>query len=338
MTGAFLAGIGTRLADRWVNAVLLPGLLWLAVLVAGLHLGQAHAFAVGRLGGWLDRLAARPAAHAPGTVALAACAIALAAAGVGLAAGACGGLVERLWALPGDRRPAAWLLAWRRRRWDLAERQLKAAILAAARGAGGRDDAVLDARVRACRRRRARLGPARPERPLRTGDRFARTTVRIARVNGLNDLALAWPRLWTVLRDQLRTDVSTARDTYAATARLAGWGLLHLALAAVWWPAALVGATVLVTSALRAQAAADVLADLIETACDLHLDDLATGLGLPAALEGAAVGHAVTARLRGAPAAPRSVPPPAGPQTPAPRAGGAPGERAPGDVAGPDTR
>ncbi|MFB8179600.1 hypothetical protein ACFC8N_26965 [Streptomyces sp. NPDC055966] len=314
MTGAFLAGIGTRLADRWVNALLLPGLLWTGLLAAGVHLGQAHAFATDHLSAWLQQLAARPAAHAPGTVALAACAILLAGAGAGLLAGALGGLVERLWALPGDRPAAAWLLARRRQRWDTAQRRLKTAILQAARDTGGRDDAAHAARVRACQRRRARLGPARPERPTRTGDRFARTTTRIARFNGLDDLALAWPRLWTVLPDQLRTDIATARDTYAATARLAAWGLLHLALTAVWWPAGLIGTAVLATATVRAHAAADVLAGLIETACDLHLGDLAERLRLPATSDTTPIGHAITARLR-TPASP-----PARTGTPTPRA------------------
>src|SRR5438105_2519298 len=58
--GAFLAGIGTKLADRWVNALLLPGLLWTALLAAGVHLGQAHAFAADHLSEWLEQLAARP--------------------------------------------------------------------------------------------------------------------------------------------------------------------------------------------------------------------------------------------------------------------------------------
>ncbi|MER7693830.1 hypothetical protein [Streptomyces sp. NPDC097610] len=296
--GAFLAGVGTKLADRWVNALLLPGLLWTALLAAGVHLGQAHAFAADHLSEWLDQLAARPATHASGTVALTACATLLAGAGVGMLAGGLGGLVERLWALPDDRPAAAWLLARRRQRWDAAERQLKTAILQAARGTDGQNDAAHAARVRACQRRRARLGAGRPQRPTRIGDRFARTTTRTAQFNGLDDLALAWPRLWTMLPDQLRTDIVTARDAYAATARLAAWGLLYLALTAAWWPAALIGAPVLATATGRAHAAADVLADLIETACDLHLNDLAKRLGLPTTQDTASIGHAITARLR----------------------------------------
>ncbi|MFF3958536.1 hypothetical protein ACFYY1_35770 [Streptomyces sp. NPDC001890] len=298
MTSTFLAGIGTKLADRWLNALLMPGLLWTALLATGLHLGQDHPFAVDRLGGWLDQLAARPAAHAPGTVALAASAVLLASAGVGLLAGTLGGLVEQLWALPGDLPPASWIRAWRQRRWDTAGEQLKTAIRHAARATDDGAARTRAAQVRARQRRQARLGPARPGHTTRIGDRFALATLHAAQNNGLDDLALAWPRLWTVQSAELRTDLAAARDTYAATARLAAWGLLYFTLAAAWWPAALIGAAVLTTAAVRAFAAADVLADLIETACDLHLNDLADRLGIPTTTPAPDTGQAITGRLR----------------------------------------
>ncbi|CAN3985933.1 hypothetical protein [Kitasatospora purpeofusca] len=296
---SFLAGIGTKLADRWVNALLLPGLLWTALLAAALRLGQTHPFAAGRLSAWLNQFATRPAAHAPGTVVLAASASLLAASGVGLLVGALGGLVERLWALPADLPPAAWLLRLRRRRWDQATGQLKTAIRQAAQPT--RHDVPPEraaARVRVCQRRRARLGLARPISATRVGDRFGRAATRTAEVNGLDDLALVWPRLWTVLPTELRTDITAARTAYAATARLAAWGLFYTALGVAWWPAAVIGSTTLATSVFRARAAANVLADLVETAVDLHLNDLAERLGIPATLQTADAGHAITERLR----------------------------------------
>ncbi|GAA2882619.1 hypothetical protein [Streptomyces mexicanus] len=298
MTSTFLAGIGTKLADRWLNALLLPGLLWTALLATGLHLGQDHPFAADRLGDRLDQLAARPAAHASATVALAVAAVLLTSTGAGLLAGALGGLVEQLWALPGDLPPASWIRAWRQRRWDTAGEQLKTEIRHAARATDDGAARTRAARVRARQRRRAHLGPARPGHTTRIGDRFALATLHAAQNNGLDDLALAWPRLWTVLSAELRTDLTAARDTYAATARLAAWGLLYFTLAAAWWPAALIGAAVLTTAAVRAFAAADVLADLIETACDLYLNDLADRLGIPTTTPAPETGHAITGRLR----------------------------------------
>ncbi|KAK1179711.1 hypothetical protein B7755_017110 [Streptomyces sp. NBS 14/10] len=316
---SFLAGIGTKLAERWVNALLLPGLLWTALLAAALHLGQTHPFAADRLSTWLNQLATRPAAHAPGTVVLAASASLLAASGVGLLASALGGLVERLWALPADQPPATWLLRLRRRRWDEATRQLKTAIRQAAQPT--RHDVAPEraaAQVRVCQRRRARLGPARPVCATRVGDRFGHTATRTAEVNGLDDLALVWPRLWTVLPAELRTDITAARTAYAATARLAAWGLLYTALGAAWWPAAVIGPATLATSVFRARAAANVLADLVETAADLHLHDLAERLAIPATPQTVDAGHAITERLRPRAPLPLVAVPPL-PPSPAPR-------------------
>ncbi|MCX5145214.1 hypothetical protein OHB36_00240 [Streptomyces sp. NBC_00320] len=302
----FLTQIGTKLADRWLGAVLLPGLLWIALLAAGLHLGQGRPFAAGRLAQWLDQLASRPAAHTSVTAVLAAGAVLLAAAGIGLLAGALGGLVERVWALPADLAPAAWLLRRRQGVWDEATRRLKAAILQAAQPPHpALDPARAAARVRALQRRRDRLGPARPVCPTRIGDRFARTTTRAGAVNGVDDFALVWPRLWTVLPEELRTDIATARSGYASTARLAAWGLLFTLLAAVWWPAALIGPAVLACAVPRSRAAADALAELIESATDLHLGDLAERLGITSLSTAGGAGQAVTARLRDAVAAPQ---------------------------------
>ncbi|MFE1949456.1 hypothetical protein ACFW9D_03195 [Streptomyces sp. NPDC059524] len=294
-----LAGIGTKLAERWAGALLLPGLLWTVLLAVGLRLGQTHPFDRGRLEGWLDQIAARPAAHAPGTLFLVTGVFFLAAAGIGLLSATMGGLVQRWWALPADRPLMSWLLRRRQRRWDEATRELKAAILRAARAAPGSIDADrAAAHVRRRRRRRAVLGPARPVFPTRVGDRFARAGLRIAEVNGLEDIALVWPRLWTVLPDGLRADVTAARAAHSAHARLVAWGLLNCLLAAVWWPAALIGIALVVVAVLRAPAGADTLATLVETAADLCVSELADRLGVPAASSAADTGREITARLR----------------------------------------
>lgn len=313
---AFLAELGTKLADRWLQALLLPGLLWTAALAGAVELGQSHPFQVERLSNALDRLAARPAAHAPGTVILAAAAILPAGAAVGLVAGALGNLVQILWVLPGNLPPASWLLAWRRRRWNNAAHALASAIRAAVALDGGPTGAkrtgvirdprtqptemeLAEARVRSEQRRLARKGTEVPAHPTRIGDRFAEAGTHIATINGLANLKKAWPRLWSVLPDTLRTDITAARTAYTATARLVGWGLLYALLAGFWWPAALIGAAILAAAAVRARGAANVLADLIETATDLHTPDLAKLLGLPTAGP-LCTGQAITARLAGA--------------------------------------
>jgi len=129
--------------------------------------------------------------------------------------------------------------------------------------------------------------------PTRVGDRDR---------NGL-DLDLVWPRLWTVLPDPLRADLTTAQDAYAAAARLAAWAIFYLALTAAWWPAALISLTIVCTAAIRARSSADVLADLIETAADLHAKDLAAALALllPGVTDPAELGRSITRRLQAAP-------------------------------------
>lgn len=101
-------------------------------------------------------------------------------------------------------------------------------------------------------------------------------------------------QLWTVLPTELRTDLAAARSGYAAMARLAGWATLYAVLVVVWWPAALIGGTVLITAGWQTPDTADVLADLVETALDLHVSTLASQLGLAA--RDAGQSRATTAR------------------------------------------
>jgi hypothetical protein len=296
----FLVELATKLMDRWLTALVAPGLLWVAVLVSATQLGQDAPFEIDRLSDWLDWLSRQPALHAPAVVILLAVTAVLAAGTVGLLAGALGGLVERCWALPGALPPAAWLLAARRRRWDWATRRLREAVLHAVElDAQGADTGRADALALRRQRQRVRLGPARPVRTTRIGDRYARTAERVRRVNGLDDLALVWPRLWTVLPDSLRTEIAAARDGTSDAARLFGWGMLYLAISACWWPAALLGAAIFAVATIPARSTSENLAALIETAVDLHSADLSERLGLPPTPSAVAAGHAITNRLSG---------------------------------------
>ena len=318
----FLTELGTKIADRWMNLLVLPGLLWTAALAAGLRLGQEHPVDLARLRVWLDQIAGQPASHDIATVALAAAALLLAAAAVALAASALGVLLQRLWVVPGDLPPAAWLRRYRQHQWQQAKAQLKTAFARAAHPRDHHTEPAEAARqVRRAQRRRDRLGASQPVRATRIGDRFHATAFRIRDHNGL-DLDLVWPRLWTVLPDSLRTDLTTAQDAYSAAARLAAWGLLYLALTVVWWPAVLISLTILFAAAMRARASADVLADLIETAADLHAKDLATTLDLPLpdVTDPAGLGRSITLRLQAVPALSHNPPVPSPVGAPSPRA------------------
>jgi hypothetical protein len=218
----------------------------------------------------------------------------------GTCASAFGVLLQRLWVMPGDLPPAAWLRRRRQRQWQQATADVKTAFARAAHpGVHHADPAEAARRVRRTQRRRARIGPAQPVRPTRIGDRFHATAMRIRDHNGL-DLDLVWPRLWTVLPDTLRADLSTAQDAYAAAARLAGWSILYLALAVTWWSAALISLIIACTVAICARASADVLADLFEAAADLHAKDLAAAvdLSLSGVTDPAELGRSITRRLQ----------------------------------------
>ncbi|MFE0674897.1 hypothetical protein [Streptomyces sp. NPDC058867] len=298
---AFLGEWATRLMDRWLTALVAPGLLWIAVVVVATRLGQDTPFRFGLVVDWLDGLAREPALRSTAVVVLAAVAAVLAGGAVGQLAGFLGRVAERCWALPGILPPASWLLAARRRRWDRATRRLREAVLRAAElGAERADAGRADATALRRHRRRGRLGRGRPTRPTRVGDRYARTVERVRRVNGLDDLALVWPRLWSVLPDSLRADVTAARDSAGDAARLFGWGFLYLAVSVCWWPAALLGISVLAVATARARSTCENLATLIETAVDLHSVDLCAQLGLPSAPSAVAAGQAITDRLNNA--------------------------------------
>lgn len=299
----FLAELGQKLADRWLELLVMPGALWVVALAAATRLGQGHPFGVTRLSTWLDREAAQPGGHSLATVLLAAIGLLAAAAAVGLAASALGGIVQRAWVLPGWRWPLRWVVnarqRWWQRRWDRATTRLKKDIAAQANPAArGQELSSAERRVRIAERHRKALGVL-PERLTPVADEFYSTAVRIGAACGLEDLDLAWPRLWTVLPDTLRTDLASAQDAYAAAARLTAWGLLYALLAIAWWPAAVLGVTVAAAGWLRGRSAASVLADLIETATDLHTVDLAAKLGIPAPLPVTAeTGRAIIRFLR----------------------------------------
>lgn len=305
---ALVAEIGTKIADRWLKSLLAPGVLWVAVLTLGLIEGKADPFAVARLSAWLNNLAARPSTHAPGSILILVAGVAAASSAIGLLAGLLGTLVEQLWGSQGHRPPAAWLLRARRRLWYTmaspqreAIRQATAARLA--RGAGNQDHSTkelreLDEEINKRSRRMAWIGDACPSHPTWIGDRYARSAVRFRAVNGLDDMTLVWPRLWTVLPDTLRAEITSARDSYGGTSRLCAWGILYLPLAVVWWPAAFLGAGIIVTGALRARPAAENLASLVETAADLYLAELARQLGITQTSR-TAMGHAITDQLAG---------------------------------------
>jgi len=282
VTAAFLAQLGKSVAERWLALLILPGALWVGAAVAGYRLGQrADPLDPQPLTSWARRVAADPIAHADTTIALAALAVLVASAAAGLAATGLAAALQRLWVAHGVRPPLSWILRARRERWAGLRETAAAKIDRASDPAlTGRALARARAAARRARRRHLARPTQPPRRPTRIAEVFSATSLRAKDRYGL-DLDLAWPRMWTVLPEPLRTDFTAASDTFAATARLMAWALLYAALGIVFWPAAPLGLVIGVTATVRARAAAALLADLIDTAVDLHLTDLADALHVP---------------------------------------------------------
>lgn len=222
----------------------------------------------------------------------------LASAAAGLVATGLGWALRHCWLARGRRRPGRWLVTWRRARWHRETGRIDALIAEAIRTAGSAEEIVTGPGVAEALARRDAIALEVPDRPTWIGDRWRAGTVRVRRAYGL-DLTVVWPRLWTVLPEQLRTDIATGQLAYTSAATLVGWAVLYGALGAWWWPALVIGVVLAGTGVLRARMAATTVCDLVETAADLYGRALADQLGTP--VSGSvtpAVGDEISVRLR----------------------------------------
>ncbi|MER7753724.1 hypothetical protein [Kitasatospora sp. NPDC097643] len=110
------------------------------------------------------------------------------------------------------------------------------------------------------------------------GARFGRLHGDIGAYYSL-DLAAAWPRLWLVLPESARADLTTVSAGFRQAAEAQAWGLLCLPVACWWWPAAVPAAVLIATGWGRGRAAAEEFATLVESVVDVHGAALATALG-----------------------------------------------------------
>ncbi|HWD04825.1 MAG TPA: hypothetical protein VG674_20485 [Amycolatopsis sp.] len=285
---AFLTELGKTLAGRWAAALALPAAVFVAVAVVGVVLGPAHALDAGLLRSRVLVVSTGPA------LLWAAAGFVAATAVVGLAATALGGAVVATWGA-GDSGLGRPFTALRRRRWQRATAKADTAVRAVL---ADRQDRRARAAARRAVLRREALSPAEPESPTWAGDRLRWVSDRVRRTTGL-DLTTTWPRLWLVLPDAVRAELTAVQDRCASAARTPVWGVAYVAIGVYWWPALLPGLWLLLLAPRRIRRSVGVYADLVEASIDLHGRTVATQLGfdLPGPIT-REVGEQVTEVLR----------------------------------------
>jgi hypothetical protein len=271
-----LGELGRQLSTRAAIALVAPGGLYVAAAAVGYLLGHRHAFDFAALGSWLDQAAAAPASRTGGTILLAAAGLLAASALAGATAAAVGLLVQRSWSATGSGPVLRRMAVRRRHRWQRADRVAEQAVDAWLAKA---DDPERRAAARTALARRDAVGLVPAELPTWAGDRLRATDLRLRRRYGL-DLPTAWPRLWLVLPEPARQELTTAQDRCAAAARLVAWGLLYLILAGFWWPALALAIPALAVSRHRIRRTVASYAALVDAAADLYARDLVRQLGL----------------------------------------------------------
>lgn len=271
--GSLLTDVGRRIADRWLSALVLPGLLLVGTTVVALALGHRHAldarFLLRTFDGDISGMDGRPAAIGAFIVG-----VGLAAAAAGLVNQALAALIERVWLQQWPEKLRRPFVTSRRERWQRADDAFESARgLASTPGRQTHLDRLAA--------RRSRIGVEPPRRPTWIGDRISAADHRVWNQYRI-DLVSAWPRLWLIVPDAVRTEVSGARDRFDAAARLTAWALPYAVLGLLWWPAALVAAVTVVAGWQRGRSTAADLADLAEAVVDLYGHDLAAALHIEA--------------------------------------------------------
>lgn len=275
MTG-FFQELAKKLAERWLTLLLVPGALFLAATWVGLRLGHGDALNWTRLNGEVAESFAR---QPGGTQAVLAVAVLLGATGTGLAVQALAGVTRALW-LGRWPRPFGFLLrpalASRRARWLTRLAARRALEAAHPQDTRTREQQEL---IDTAAARLNRLSLARPGRPTWMGDRMHSVEQISLNRYGL-DLSFGWTRLWLLLPDPSRADITAAHNAFAAAVATGTWAWPYLVLAILWWPSGLVAVGIALTGWARGRTAVGELAVLSEAALDLHGRLLAIALGM----------------------------------------------------------
>lgn len=244
-----LSGLGTKLAERWINLLALPGVLFTVVLAFSWWVHPVGAIDLDALGRRLTEIVV-PKQSAQLAV----------AAGVGaVIATVCAGIAAEV------SRPIARMWTGRGR---LAMVPLRP---------------FLRRRIRKTRAA-APVGYDVPERYLparatRIGDHIRLAEQRIAAQYGVA-LVRVWPRLWHMSNADERAMTQHAWDRYTAATLRAAWAVGYLLVGLLWWPAAVAGLLLYLSALAAARRAAADLQAAIEALTDVKLLDLAAAVGI----------------------------------------------------------
>jgi len=277
--GSFLSELGTRLADRWLAQLVLPGLVLVGLSATAALLGQGRAL------DWraLDTYATHGLHTASGwTTAgqvLFLALVLLGCAAIGGTVRAASQLARIVWfgAWPRWSDPLARRLTMRRaRRWDALQAQLAARR---AQAPPQERSAQLLAELADLSQRRDRIALAAPTRPTFTGDSLAAIGTRVFNQYGA-DLNACWPRMWVLLPVDVRDELRAARASLDTAVAASVWAVCYAVLACFWWPAALIAAGTQLAAWVRGRAAVADLAEMVESTVDVYLRRLAVELGI----------------------------------------------------------
>ena len=270
---SFWAGLGGRLADRWL-AVALPSLLfWLAGIAAWLS-GHGGWERLTTLLGDLDRASTGEAVL---VAALALLVVAGSAAVVERLTLPVLRLLEGYW--PGWLRPVrARAVAWRGVRIARDEaryQELERAVDEGRAEPGSVDELVsLDERLR-------RTPAAGRRMPTRLGDVLRAAEMLPHGKYGL-DVVRCWPRLWLLLPDSARQELLGARRNLDASVTALTWAVLAAGwTVSAWWMLPVAVVAVATVHRWWLLPAAEVYGDLVEAAFDVHRTALYDALRWP---------------------------------------------------------
>jgi hypothetical protein len=243
-----ITALGQKITERWLAAIVLPGLLYTALAGWAWIAGWPHALDVVYVTGQLNDLWRRLDTTAPTGPILALTGVLSLAVLAGLTATAVAQhLVHRLWIIRGPRR-------WITHRRQVTERSWTG---------------------------RTPRPPSRylPECATVIGERFRLVGERVHAQYGLSTLDV-WPRLWLLAGPDTRTLITTAHHRYLSDTALTAWALLVLPWTWHWWPAAPIAAAGILIGYTRARTSSATLATLIEATIDTHQHPLAANLGI----------------------------------------------------------